>query len=161
MPRSSQPKPCMHFLHTYHMPCPSHSPCFDHLDNVGWGIQRIKLFIQLHFQNYYLDLRVAKRHSSDCVPFQFCASITFSNALCCLLPHFQVTVVLCPDCMQPHRQKSKSLKLHDWAGHATVPRLPIQLSWSFSITYSITYLPKCGGATWLQSVTFHSIQDQF
>ena len=33
------------FLHTCHMPRPSHSSRFYHPPNIGWGVQRIKLLI--------------------------------------------------------------------------------------------------------------------
>ena len=33
------------FIHTCHMPCPSHSSRFYHPHSIGWGVQRIKLLI--------------------------------------------------------------------------------------------------------------------
>ena len=33
------------FLHTCHMPCPSHSFRFYHPHNIGWGLQRITLLV--------------------------------------------------------------------------------------------------------------------
>ena len=47
IPQVSPPKPCIHisFPHTCHMPRPSHSSRFDHPNNIGWGVQIIKLFI--------------------------------------------------------------------------------------------------------------------
>jgi len=43
--------------HTCHMTCPSHSSWFDHLNNIWWGIQIIKLLIiQSSLFPYYLAL---------------------------------------------------------------------------------------------------------
>ena len=46
-PQGSPPKPCRHFCsrHTCYMPHPSHSSRFDHLNNIGWGVQTTKLLI--------------------------------------------------------------------------------------------------------------------
>jgi len=45
-----QVSPPKHYIlpsssHTCHMPSPSHSPLFDHLNNILWGIQIMKLLI--------------------------------------------------------------------------------------------------------------------
>ena len=46
-PQGSPPNPCRHLCsrHTCYMPHPSHSSRFDHLNNIGWGVQTTKLLI--------------------------------------------------------------------------------------------------------------------
>ena len=43
------------FLHTCHMPHPSHSSRFYHPHNIGWGVQIIELLIMVHLS--YISLK--------------------------------------------------------------------------------------------------------
>jgi hypothetical protein len=55
--------------------------------------------------------------------------------------------VVCPDCMQPHRQKSESLSCMT---ELDIPLFCVFLSTfldKFRSHIPLTYLPKCGGTT--------------